>query len=184
MAGVLIAGVIVATRLILLPRNLPQNTTPEPTVVGDISDLKFSYNGDVFNLEKTIYQGITYYSFRVTAEPQRGYTFANGTNPYSQIYTRGIIEGVDTRAFIIWRGSGANIIEPILFVFQESKGAWQQVSTTRLPDAGRTTVDKFSIENNLIELDVRTSGPDKNYHETYVPKHYTYKLINGKLVLQ
>ena len=88
------------------------------------------------------------------------------------------------RLFILWRTSGANIIEPILFVFRKNESVWRQLAYTKFPPSGRTTIQSFSIENESIVLDVKTSGPDRNYHETYIPKQYVYKLSGNRLLLE
>jgi len=147
--------------------------------VRDVTTLQFKYENDTFNLgtinivaDNNIYEYTT-----GEISNRRGYTFIPND---PTVYTEGLINNKKIMSFVLWRGSGANIIEPILFVFNYKDGSWQQTTYAKLPDGGgRTTIDSFKIENNSIILDVKTSGPDKNYHETYVPNHYVYK-INEK----
>jgi hypothetical protein len=152
--------------------------------VRDVTTLQFKYEDDTINL-KTINivadNNIYEYTTGDIAN-RRGYTFIPND---PTVYTEGLINNKKVISFVLWRGSGANIIEPILFVFNYKENLWQQTAYTKLPDdGGRTTIDSFKIENNSIILNVKTSGPDKNYHETYVPKQYIYKIIENKLVLQ
>ena len=151
--------------------------------VNDVSSLHFTYGNDVFALKKGISNGINLYEFRAgDTSTIRVYTFMPN-DPTA--YVQGILGGVDTKLFILWRGSGANIIEPILFAFRKNGDAWKQVAYTKLPpDGGRTMIENFSVQNESIVLNVKTSGPDQNYHETYVPKQYVYKLSGSQLLLQ
>jgi len=152
--------------------------------MNDISYLEFTYEEDTFSLKKA-QTGKDNYAFEYRAGDQstmRVYTFMRND---PNLYAGGEIDGAKIIAFVLWRGSGANIIEPILFVFGNNDDVWQQITYAKLPpDGGRTTIDKFYIQDNSIILDVKTSGPDKNYHETYVPKHYIYKLNNNELEIE
>jgi hypothetical protein len=167
-----------------------QQPTPTTSSGNDVSSLQFTYsapnanNSDIFVLKKAVAAtGINVYEFRAgDVATVRAYTFIPND---PTVYAQGILGGVDTRLFILWRGSGANIIEPILFAFRKNGDVWKQVAYTNPPyDGGRTTIENFSVENESIVLNVKTSGPDQNYHETYVPKHYVYKLSGNQLLLQ
>ena len=165
--------------------NSPSVQNPsQPISADDVSSLQFTYGSDVFALKKEVAStGINVYEFRAgDTSTIRVYTFVPND---PTVYAQGILGGVDTRLFILWRGSGANIIEPILFAFRKNGNVWKQAAYTKLPpDSGRTTIESFSVANESIVLDVKTSGPDRNYHETYVPKHYVYKLSGNQLLLQ
>ena len=165
--------------------NNPSVQNPsQPSSADDVSSLQFTYGSDVFTLKKGVAStGINVYEFRAGyTSTVRVYTFVPND---STVYTQGTLGGVDTKLFILWRGSGANIIEPILFTFRKNGDIWKQVAYAKLPpDGGRTTIESFSVANESIVLDVKTSGPDRNYHETYVPKHYVYKLSGNQLLLQ
>ncbi len=143
-----------------------------------IDSLTFTYDGITFQLQQSAEMG---YAYRAK---DAVYNFMN-TSVAGPLDLRGTLGGVDTQIVILWRSSGANIIEPILFAFQKSGEAWRQIAVTKLPyDGGRTSFEAMTIENDTIVMDVKTSGPDRNYHDTYVPKRYVYALQNGALVLQ
>ena len=159
----------------------------------DIENLIFNYGGETFNLQWVAYPPVTLknsvlparnvYEFRAgDTSTVRVYTFVPNS---SADYAEGKLTGDYARAFILWRGSGANIIVPILFVFRKNGEKWNQTAYTNLPpDGGRTSIERFVIENESIVFDVKISGPDRNYHETYVPKHYVYELDGTQLRLQ
>lgn len=164
--------------------NTPVQNLSSASSVNDVSSLQFTYGSDVFRLKKEVSSaGINVFEFRAgDTSTVRVYTFVPND---PTVYVQGILGGVDTKLFILWRGSGANIIEPIMFAFRKNGDVWKQVAYTKLPpDSGRTTIENFSVEIESIVLNVKTSGPDRNYHETYVPKQYVYKLNGSKLLLQ
>jgi len=142
-------------------------------------DLEFSYEDESFKLEEVEFDGVI--SYQVTIDEgtstMHGFTFL----PSKKSYIKGNLEGEEVELFVVWRGSGANIIEGVLFAFKDD----EQLDYVNLPeDGGRTSIDKLSIKDGLVVLEVKTSGPDKNYHETYLPRTYAYKLSEGKLLLQ
>ena len=143
----------------------------------NILDLNFKYDEDLFSLKEEDDK----YQFKAGEGPTlRGYTLI----PSEVTSLKGNVNGTETQLFVLFKGSGANIIEPILFAFIQKNGDWRQLDSVKFPpDGGRTTIDRFYLEDNAIVLEVKTSGPDKNYHETYVPKKYVYEIADGELVL-
>ena len=110
-----------------------------------------------------------------------------GTNRSYASYKNieGIIDGQNINAVVLSRLTGNNIIQLILFAFKKEGNGWKQVAYANFPeDGGRTTIDSMVIKDNKIVIEVKTSGPERNYHETYVPKTYIYQLSGDKLILE
>ena len=171
------------------------NSTPnkQPSTNYTSPSLSFTYKKGALTDTFTLDDAHTDYTAgSVQSGTNRNYSIYNfrnndgidsGTNKFSDI--QGIVNGSSVRAMVLVRHSGNNIFELTLFLFRKTSGGWQQIAYANFPDdGGRTTIDSFNIQNNQIVLSVRTSGPDRNYHETYVPKRYVFDLTGSQLMLQ
>jgi hypothetical protein len=154
----------------------------------DISSLTFNYTGQSLSDKPVDLVD----NFSLTKEKDGYYRYSTGTPmqgtnrsyaSYKNI--EGILGGEKINAVVLSRLTGNNIIQMILFVFKKEGNSWKQVAYANFPeDGGRTTVDSMEIKDNKIVLQVKTSGPDRNYHETYVSKTYVYQLSDNKLILE
>jgi hypothetical protein len=153
----------------------------------DITALHFAFSGgapygnDSFTLQEKNGYYVSDLFGSVTAGTNRDYSLQL-TSTNAKAEAEGKLYGVPSAAMVISVHTGNNIFVPYLYVFTYTNGSWKQAAYTKLPDdGGRTSIDDISIANDTITIDVKTSGPDQNYHDTYVPKRYTYTLYNGAL---
>jgi hypothetical protein len=98
-------------------------------------------------------------------------------------------DGVPEGAIALYQGWGANIIEPVVFVFAEKNGALTQVDSAKI-NSFDAKINSLSIDNNVLSLNLLVV-PEKDQqslpHYEWKPTEsqtINYKLVNGKLVTQ
>ena len=84
-------------------------------------------------------------------------------------------------AVVIYRGYGANLSLPIVFLTQENQGHGNsQLADVALDD--HATVDSVSLEKGKVVVKAKVTGADGDYHHPSKAKTFTFTYQNGKLV--
>lgn len=155
------------------------------------------------NLRKAEY---TFYFFgetrpdKFTLDPNGILFDRGGKNPRYYYFQEGAFgdlngDGIEEAVAEVSVGYGANIIEPVQFVFSSSGGILKQISYLRINkavNAGRAPdqleyiriIKSISISNGLLHVEYLVTAPGENYHNPSIHKFADFKLKGNNLELQ